>query len=60
VSQRELDEATALGNRHYKLANEYKAELDALRSARHDEDALVDGIEGLDVEEEGSDDSDDS
>ena len=52
--------ATATGDRHYKLANEYKAEIDALLAARRDVDALAGGIGGLDVEEEGSDDSDDN
>ena len=52
-SQRALDEST-----------EYEAELDALRAARREDEvgwnAIIGGIEGLEVEEEGSDDSDDS
>ena len=52
-SQRALDEST-----------EYEAELDALRAARREDEvgwnAIIGGIEGLEVEEEGSDDSDDN
>jgi hypothetical protein len=44
------NESTAVELRHCKLANEYEAELDALRSARREDEvawnAIIGGIEG--------------